>query len=405
MGVLRGSDKVRSENKVKDLKYIGSATSPHQIEGNTKNDWTLFEEKGLVPKVGNACGSWERMEEDIKLLKVIGANAYRFGIEWSRIEPEEGIFNIKALDRYRKFIDLLIKNGIEPFITLHHFTNPIWFYKMGGWTNKKSVYYFERYTDFVSRFIRVKFWITINEPNVYAYNSFVAGVWPPMEKSIFKAILVMRNMLKASGRAYRVLKENIKYSKVGMAHHVRIFRPFGKLGKIPTALREYLFNFLPIYSDVYGVLPPPSGFMESLGARADFVGINYYTADTVRFSLINIFGEDVYIDGLWRNSLNWEVYPRGIYEVIKRYNFGREVVITENGITTKDERERERFILEHFKWIKEAIKEGFRVLGYFYWSLMDNYEWKDGYNAYFGLFMRFRERKGNINLRKLWDLA
>jgi len=134
--------------------------------------------------------------------------------------------------------------------------------------------------------------------------------------------------------------------------------------------------------------------MESLGARADFVGINYYTADTVRFSLKNIFGEDVYIDGLWRNSLNWEVYPRGIYEVIKRYNFGREVVITENGITTKDERERERFILEHFKWIKEAIKEGFRVLGYFYWSLIDNYEWKEGVQRIFWAIHEVQGKEG-----------
>ncbi len=387
------------------MKYIGAATSPHQIEGGTRNDWTVFEEMGLVPKVEGACQSWEKMEEDIKLLKQIGANSYRFGIEWSRIEPEEGMFSIKALDRYRKFVDSLIKNGIEPFVTLHHFTNPIWFYKMGGWTNKKSVYYFERYVDFVSKFMKVRFWITINEPNVYAYNSYVVGIWPPMERSIFKAIIVMRNLLKASASAYKVLKENVKDAKVGMAHHVRIFRPFGKLGKIPALLREYLFNFLPIYSDVYGILPPPSGFFENLDAKADFVGINYYTADTVKFSLKKPFGEDIYPKGLWRNSLNWEVYPRGIYEVLKKYNFGREVIITENGISTKDERERESFILEHFRWIKRALNEKIKVLGYFYWSLMDNYEWKEGYDANFGLFTRFRERKSNINLKRLWDSA
>ena len=387
------------------MKYIGVATSPHQIEGNTRNDWTLFEEMNLVPKVEGACGSWEKMEEDIKLLKLVGANAYRFGIEWSRIEPEEGTFNFKALDRYRRFIDALMKEGIEPFVTLHHFTNPIWFHKVGGWTNKESVRYFERYADFVSKYIKVKFWITINEPNVYAYNSYVAGIWPPMEKSMLKAVLVMRNILKASGRAYRVIKDNVKHAKVGMAHHLRVFRPYGRLGKLPTILREYLFNFLPVYSDVYGVLPPPSGLLESLGAKADFVGINYYTADTVKFSIRSPFGEDAHLQGIWRNSLNWEIYPRGICELLKRYNFDREVIITENGISTKDEEERKRFILEHFKWIKEAMKERVKVLGYFYWSLMDNYEWKDGYSAHFGLFTRFRGRKNHINLRKLWDLA
>ncbi|MEO0195922.1 MAG: family 1 glycosylhydrolase [candidate division WOR-3 bacterium] len=384
------------------MKYLGVATSPHQIEGNTYNDWTLYEKKGLVPEVGEACRSWEKMEDDIKLLKHIGANAYRFGIEWSRIEPEEGMFNIKALDRYRRFIDKLLKEGIEPFITLHHFTNPVWFHKMGGWTNPESMDFFVRYVDFITRYIKVRFWITINEPNVYAYNSYVAGIWPPMEKSILKAVIVVRHMLKASGMAYKVIHKNVPKSFVGIAHHLRVFKPFGKLGKIPVFLREYLFNFLPIYSDVFGVIPPPSGFMEPLKDRADFVGINYYTRDTVKFSLKNLFGEDVSVEGIWRNSLGWEVYPEGIYHLLKKYNFNKPVIITESGITTENEVDRERFIREHLKWIKKALDEGVKVVGYFYWSLMDNYEWAEGYNAHFGLFTRDRKPKSKINLKEIW---
>lgn len=386
------------------MKFIGAATSAHQIEGNVSNDWTYFEKKGLVPEVGEACNSWVKMEEDIKLLKSIGANAYRFSIEWSRIEPEEGLFNIKALERYKRFVNKLLENDIEPFITLHHFTNPIWFFRMGGWVNSKIVRLFSRYVDFITKYLKeVRFWITINEPNVYAYNGYVVGIWPPAEKSILKAIIVVRNMIKASSEAYGIIKSNINTSYVGMAHHVRVFQPVDELSKIPAFIREYLFNFLPIYSDVYAILPPPAGFMENLKNKADFVGLNYYTKDNVKFSLKSIFGEEVVDENSWKNSLGWEVYPRGIYEVSLKFSFGMPVFITENGIATEDRQERIRFIKEHFHWLKEAMKKGVNVMGYFYWSLMDNYEWKEGYKAKFGIFTRDRKPKGKLNLRKLWE--
>ncbi len=385
------------------MRYIGVSTSSHQIEGNTRNDWTLFEDEGKVPRVGDACNSWEYMEKDILLIKRVGANAYRFSIEWSRIEPEEGMFNINALDRYRRFIDKVISEGVEPFITLHHFTNPIWFIKKGGWLKGSNIKFFIRYVDFIRRFIdNVRFWITINEPNVYAYNGYVLGIWPPGEKSILKAIKVVRNMLRASLESYNIIKSGSGKSVVGMAHHVRVFRPLNGISKISTYLRGYMFNFLPIYSDVYGIIPPPAGFMESVGGKADFVGINYYTRDTVKFSLRNIFGEDVYIENVWRNSLNWEIYPRGIYEVLKRFNFGKVVFILENGVATDDNATRLKFLEEHFKWIKMAIKEGVKVGGYFYWSLLDNYEWAEGYSAKFGLFTRDRKLKQGINLMNIW---
>ncbi len=383
---------------------LGAATSSHQIEGNTFNDWTLWEREGKAPPVGEACNGWERMEEDIDLLLKIGANAYRFSLEWSRIEVEDGVFNLKNLLRYRRFVDALQRTGITPILTLHHFTNPVWFYESGGWLRKDAPQIFGRYADLVSRYFSdVKLWITVNEPNVYAYRGYVAGDWPPGERSIFKAMKVVRNMLRAHSQAYAAIKANVRGAKVGIAHHLRVFTPAGTLGRIPAYLREYLFNFLPIYSEISGKIPPPAAFMENIHPGGDFIGINYYTRDRVRFSLLQPFGVEEFPEGVWRNSLGWEVFPEGLYMLLKKYNFNRPVIITENGIATESHEERVRFIREHLKQVRRAMDEGVGVAGYLYWSLMDNYEWLEGYKAKFGIFTRDRRSKGELNLREIWD--
>jgi len=383
---------------------LGAATSSHQIEGNTLNDWTLWEREGKAPPVGEACNSWERMEEDVRLLLKIGANAYRFSLEWSRIEVEDGVFNLKNLLRYRRFVDALQRAGITPMLTLHHFTNPIWFYESGGWLRRDAPQIFGRYADLVSRYFGdVKLWITINEPNVYAYRGYVAGDWPPGERSIFKAMKVVRNMLRAHSQAYAAIKSNVRRARVGIAHHLRVFTPVGALGRVPVYLREYLFNFLPIYSEISGKIPPPAAFMESITPGGDFIGINYYTRDRVKFSLLQPFGVEEFPEGVWRNSLGWEVFPEGLYMLLKKYNFNRPVIVTENGIATESHEERVRFIREHLKQVKRAIDEGVEVAGYLYWSLLDNYEWLEGYKAKFGIFTIDRKSKGDINLKDLWE--
>ncbi len=383
---------------------LGAATSSHQIEGGTYNDWSLWEREGRAPPVGEACNSWERMEEDVRLLLKIGANAYRFSLEWSRIEVEEGIFNLKNLLRYRRFVDTLLDAGITPILTLHHFTNPVWFYESGGWLRGDAPQIFGRYADLISRYFPdIKFWITVNEPNVYAYRGFVVGDWPPGERSLPKALAVIRNMLRAHSEAYAAVKANVRGASVGMAHHLRIFTPVGLLGRIPALLREYLFNFVPVFSEVSGEIPPPVAMMERINPGGDFIGINYYTRDRVKFSLLQPFGVDVLPEGVWRSSLGWEVYPEGLYVLIKRYNFKRPVLITENGIATEDHGERVRFIREHLKRVKRAREEGVGVAGYLYWSLLDNYEWLEGYSAKFGVFTRDRRLKGEINLREIWS--
>ena len=382
---------------------LGAATSSHQIEGDTYNDWILWEREGRAPPVGEACNSWERMEEDIKLLLKIGANAYRFSLEWSRIEVEEGIFNLKNLLRYRRFVDALLDAGITPILTLHHFTNPVWFYESGGWLRRDAPQIFGRYADLVSRYFPdVKFWITVNEPNVYAYRGYVVGDWPPGERSLFKALSVIRSMLKAHSEAYAAVKANVRGASVGIAHHLRVFTPVGFLGRVPALLREYLFNFVPVFSEVSGEIPPPVAMMERINAGGDFIGLNYYTRDRVRFSLLQPFGVEVLPENVWRNSLGWEVYPEGLYVLIKRYNFKRPVLITENGIATENHEERVRFVREHLKQVKRARDEGLNVIGYMYWSLMDNYEWLEGYSAKFGIFTRDRRPKGELNLSEIW---
>ena len=353
----------------------GTATSSHQVEGdNTNNDWWEAEQKGLVShKSGKACDSYNRYEEDFDLAKTMANNAHRFSIEWSRIEPEEGKFNEEEIEHYRKILQALRVRGLEPFVTLHHFTNPIWFAQKGGWANKKAPEYFERYVKYVASHLgkEVTYWITINEPLVFVEHAYLKGHWPPFHRVDAVGIWrVLRNMLQAHRRAYGILHELLPGAMVSVASNSNYYEPsrgiLGPVNKLLVNTWRYVKNFW-IFDQIQDV--------------QDFIGINSYKH--YGFSLARGFFQLGELQG----DFGWKAYPEGLCHVVKEIyqKYKKPIYITENGISDADDDQRADFIKKHLKWLHKAIEEGADVRGYFYWSLLDNFEWAEGFTQRFGL--------------------
>ncbi len=370
----------------------GAATSSHQVEGNnTNNDWWQWEQRiPLEMRSGLACDEWNRFEEDFKLAQTLGLTAYRFSLEWSRIEPSPGQFDNSALDHYRDMVLSLRSKGIEPIVTLNHFTIPLWLAGQGGWLSDKSPEFFAQYVHKATEALGndVHYWITLNEPAVYTYKSYIVGQWPPGEKSAIKAFKIAQNLAKAHVLAYGKIKEvytqkGWKKPMVGIAQQVLIFEPSSDRSlwdRISAGLRDWMINHL---------------FVQALTRRKtgtlDFIGLNYYMRQYVRnrgFLSANIFGEEHVLENpsVRKNSLGWEIFPQGLHALIKAFSkYKLPILISENGICTNDDAQRSEFIVEHLTAVALAIKEGVPVIGYLYWSLLDNYEWADGFAPRFGL--------------------
>jgi beta-glucosidase len=336
---------------------------------------------------GQASRHYELYEQDFDLVKNLNHNAHRLSIEWSRIEPKEGEFFQKELQHYLNVISSLKARKIEPFVTLHHFTNPNWFSESGGWGDRRSVDRFLRYCDFVTRALarHVHYWITINEPTIYISHSYLLGLWPPQLKSFWKAKPIYDNMTAAHVQVYRrinsIYKElGLSKPAISIAHHMSAMVPCipNLRNRVAASLRDYCFNFK---------------ILDRLVRHKtlDFIGFNYYSRqliDVQGWRLTNLMGDLCYNNHhpVKKNSLGWDIYPDGIRQVLlklKKYNL--PVIITENGICTSDDNLRWEFLSEHLKSIHAAMEQGVDVQGYLYWALMDNFEWAEGFGPRFGL--------------------
>ena len=332
----------------------GAATSAHQVEGGNFNSWSKWEKSQKKYISGKACDHYNRFKQDFDLAKSLNHNAHRFSIEWSRIEPVEGKINQGAIEHYREVLIALKERGIEPFVTLYHWPLPQWLAEKGGWLHPKAPYYFDRYVKIISEnlFDYVNFWITINEPNVYASNSYLKGNWPPQKKNVFKYLKVLKNLAEAHKLAYRSLHLIDLECQVGIAKNNIYFE------RIP---------FISYFWNKY--------FLNKIKNYQDFIGLNYY----FHSRLFGNKNESV-------TDMGWEIYPKGIYYVLKKLKkYNKPIYITENGLADAKDDKREDFIKDHLFWIHKAIKEGVDVRGYFYWSLLDNFEWSDGFWPKFGL--------------------
>jgi beta-glucosidase len=380
----------------------GAATSAHQVEGGCdRNDWWAWEEAGRVrQRSGAACDHYHRFREDFDLARSLHHNAHRLSLEWSRIEPEEGRYSEAEIGHYREVLRALVERGIEPVVTLLHFTLPRWLAERGGWEHPAIESLFERLVTRVVGEYRhlARRWITINEPVVAVYKGYLIGEWPPGVTSYPRALMAVRRMLRTHVRAYHAIHAVQPEARVGIAQHMlelSICDPWSLRDRLSTQARDFLMNFLFLDALDTGALRVPGLFWERLPMRRtlDFIGINYYTRDFVRnggFDLPGLLGSACKLDHHQqvgkRSSLGWEVYPEGLGRFLHRLKrFGLPVLITENGISTGDDEDRWTFLVLHLWQVARAISDGVPVAGYLHWSLLDNFEWADGYDARFGL--------------------
>src|SRR3989344_2651574 len=284
----------------------GAATSAHQVEGeNNKNDWWQAERTGLLPhSSGMASDHYNLFAQDFDLAKKLGHNAHRFSLEWSRLEIRAGEFDEAATNHYRRVLLYLREQGIEPIVTLHHFTNPVWFADSGGWTNRKSPQIFARYVRYCLENFGdyVRYWVTINEPTAYANAGYGVGKWPPFQKSYLKVLLVLINMSRAHNRAYRLIHQITPKAKVSIAHNAKAFLAANSrnpLELIATAFYKFVNN------DFFLIL---------IRKNFDYIGLNYYFLQRVRW---NKRPTIIAPSNATRSDLGWEIAPQGLLQVLR----------------------------------------------------------------------------------------
>lgn len=349
----------------------GASTSAYQVEGgNIYADWEDFKSAGL------ACDQYNLYEQDFDLIKQLNHNAHRLSIEWSRIEPKNGEFDHHEIEHYIKVLKKLKSLKIKVMLTLWHFTLPKWVADLGGWENKKTSFLFER---FIKRVVPelseyVDMWVTINEPGVYVYEGYIRREWPPFKKSLWKQMRVSLNLATAHKLAYKYLHSAYPQKPVGIAQNVQSFEPFHK-----HSLTEQLAVLV---SD----LTTNHLFYLLTRGTHDFLGLNYYFH--VRFRDGKNFLPEV-VDASKQShdisDLGWEVYPEGMYEVLTDLSDHIPIYITECGIASTNDDRRNRFLITYLHEVFRAIQDGINVRGFFYWSLIDNFEWHRGFDPRFGL--------------------
>ncbi len=393
----------------------GTATSSHQVEGNNKNNqWYLWEqEPGRIAKghvSGAACDWWGgRWREDFDRAEENGQNAHRFSIEWSRIQPAPDRWDEDALDHYLDMLRGLHQRGLFPLVTLHHFTDPIWVMEMGGWENEAVPNLFAEYAAKVVEAAQsyVTTWCTINEPNVVAVLGHMMGKFPPGRNDRKATFDVMENMARGHALAYHKIKEIQPEARVGFAHAYSGLHPVRgwHLGdRIATNMYDQVWNeFFPqmFKSGKARLMGRKVEIPEAAGTQ-DYIGINYYSGNLVRFSLAAgkkemfmrlSFPEDAEVspNGMIANL------PEEFYKSLEwALQFEVPIIVTENGTEDAEDSFRRKYLTSHIHQLWRAVNFNYPIKGYFVWSLVDNFEWAEGWTRRFGLY----ELENDSQLRK-----
>jgi beta-glucosidase len=378
----------------------GTATAAHQVEGNnTNNNWWRWEQEGHTEgKSGLACDWWGgRWREDFDRAVETAQNAHRFSVEWSRIQPTPDQWDEEALEKYRLMLRGLRERGLAALVTLHHFSDPLWLTDLKGWENDDAP---QKFAAFVRKTVEalkeyVTMWVTINEPNVYAYQAYSDGTFPPGKKDIGAAFHVMTNLLRGHALAYKIIHEIQPEARVGIAINYRSFHPAtgSPLDQFVAGIQTKIFNDLfPRGAQdgkarfVYKTVRIPEA-----AHTQDFIGVNYYTRDQVSFDASRastLFGRayfpknaDLSPSGFIANE------PDGFYESFKwALQFNMPIMVTENGVDDAEDHMRPRYIAQHIHQMWRAVNLNWPIKGYFHWSLVDNFEWERGWTQRFGLW-------------------
>jgi beta-glucosidase len=396
-----------SNQRLPDAFLLGCATAAHQVEGGLDNDWSRMEREhperikdGSVS--GLACDHHARYRADLEMLAGMGHNAHRFSIEWSRVEPREGVFDPVELRHYRDVVHTCRALRLEPLVTLHHFTLPTWLADRGGVLDPDAPRLFARFAAVCAETFgaEVRWWITINEPSVLAVFGYLYGEWPPLRRGTrgFLAALAGLARMHAAGHAavHHVAAAHGWTAHVSFAHHERPMRalnPRSALDRAATVIPSWLFNRWFLRACVSGRMLPPVGAGQAVaGLRGslDYVGVNFYCEERVRFNARNpggLFADNVTAPDLPLSSFGWSIEPDALRRALARLwaEFHLPILITENGVADERDELRPRFIVDHLAAVCDALAGGVDVRGYLHWSSMDNFEWAEGYSRRFGL--------------------
>lgn len=354
----------------------GTATAAHQVEGNNvNNDWWEWEHREnsvCVEPSGDACDQYHLYPEDLRLLATLGFDDYRFSVEWSRIEPEEGSFSKASLDHYRRVCATCLANGIEPVVTFHHFTTPRWAANDGGWADEKIVDRFTRFCEKTTEHLGdlIGRACTINEPNVVSYIGYQMGLFPPgvVDADLWRAAYT--NQIAAHRKSYDAIKAGRGDFPVGLTMSMSDYQAVPETDDKAVKTRDSIRYF---GEDI---------FLESCRGD-DFIGVQTYSRTRV--------GPDGQLpaeEGVPTLPLGYEYYPESLAATIRRAWEVTEqtpILVTENGIGTDDDDQRVAYVRAALHGVLDCLDEGIDVLGYTYWSLLDNFEWAFGYGPRFGI--------------------
>lgn len=367
----------------------GTASAAHQVEGGNKNnDWWEWEQRPGHVANGDtsavATDHYHRYREDFALLREMNQNAHRLSIEWSRIEPAEGVFDPDAIEHYRDVLGSLREQGISSMVTLHHFTSPLWFVRKGGWAARDAFHAFAPFVDKVVDELGelVDLWCTVNEPSIYGYNGWMVGEFPPGRKGdLVGHIRVTWNLRLAHQLAYRSIKRRWPDAPVGLSHHKFL---------VLSATRRKRDLFAAAVAQGFTDRWPAGGPRVSpiVEATADYIGIAHYWGQLAQLArrraamFIRRFNppDERVTDFGFASRPSW---MGDVLLSLKRY--GKPVYVTENGIATTDDPWRQQYISAILAEVHRAIAGGVDVRGYFHWTNTDNFEWSHGYSAHFGL--------------------
>lgn len=376
----------------------GASTASHQVEGGTHNQWSVWELEnaselaraargrlGWLPRweqvksqaqdpanyvSGRGVEHYKRYQEDFDLLEKLNLNSFRFGIEWSRIQPEEGKWDQAALVHYKSYISELKKREIEPIINLWHWTLPVWFAEKGGFTKRANLHYFDKFVQKVADELLedIKYVLTINEANSYMTFTYLIPQWPPAERKPLVALMVYYNLVLAHRRAYKILKASKPELLVGAAHQASYSVPYhanNPLDRLTAWLADYFWYVW---------------FFNRINKYQDFVGFNHYF--TNYFKNLRLHNPRYPL-----NDMGWFMKPDEIYNVIMKLHnrYKKPIIVTENGLADAEDKHRQWWLEQTIYAMDKAIKDGADLRGYMHWSLVDNFEWAEGWWPKFGL--------------------
>lgn len=394
---------IASTRKVFPKSFMwGASIASHQVEGSNHNQWTAWEHEtaaraaklssqkldhlpvwGDIKKQatdphnyisGRGVDHYHKYKLDFQLARKLNLNAMRTGIEWARVNPSEGMLDLAEIGHYNNYLSAMKDAGLVPILNLFHWTMPVWFAELGGFTKRQNMRHWEAYVHSLVEnldLIGVKHILVINEANTYASLSYLFGEFAPGEKNFLTAYRTYRNLARAHQVAYKIIKARYPGIQVGSAHQCNNVMGSGVIGWLPAQLQQWAWNWSWL----------------KWSKHHDFVGFNYYFTDRWHNFSRNI--------GSWPNpgtqpvnDLGWHMDPAGVEKVIRQIakrHKGKPIMITENGVADMHDQYREWWLAETIEAIARCIRDGIPVIGYMHWSLLDNFEWQYGWWPKFGM--------------------